>query len=232
MFTGLIQEVGSIAAMEQRGATRRVTVAAPQSSRTLNVGDSIAVSGVCLTVVKIDAGKSFAADLAQETLRRTSLSRIARGAQVNLELPMRSGEPLGGHIVQGHVDGVGQLIALLRAAEGPANNANTGRIREPGPSEQSDWWLRIRIPAELTRYVVEKGSITIEGISLTVAGIEGAEVSVAIIPHTYSATNLNSLQPSDSLNVEVDVLAKYAEKMMQPKPSAKITIERLIREGF
>ena len=129
MFTGLIQEVGSIAAMEQRGATRRVTVAAPQSSRTLNVGDSIAVSGVCLTAVKIDAGKSFAADLAQETLRRTSLSRIARGAQVNLELPMRSGEPLGGHIVQGHVDGVGQLIALLRAAEGAANNANRAIYR-------------------------------------------------------------------------------------------------------
>ena len=142
---------------------------------------------------------------------------------------MRSGERLGGHIVQGHVDGVGQLIALVRAAE---SAANTDRIREREPSEQSDWWLRIRIPAELTRYVVEKGSITIEGISLTVAGIEGAEVSVAIIPHTYSATNLNSLQPSDSLNVEVDVLAKYAEKMMQPKPSAKITIERLIREGF
>ena len=220
MFTGLIQEVGRIAAMEQRGATRRVTVAAPQSSRTLNVGDSIAVSGVCLTAVKIDAGKSFAADLAQETLSRTSLSRIARGAQVNLELPMRSGEPLGGHIVQGHVDGVGRVLSLSRVSE----HAST--------VEQSDWWLRIQIPAELTRYVVEKGSITIEGISLTVAGIEGAEVSVAIIPHTYSATNLNSLQPSDSLNVEVDVLAKYAEKMMQPKPSAKITIERLIREGF
>ena len=230
MFTGLIQEVGSIAAMEQRGATRQVTVTAPQTSRTLHVGDSIAVSGVCLTAVKIDAGKSFAADLAQETLRRTSLSRIARGARVNLELPMRSGEPLGGHIVQGHVDGVGQFIALVRAAEGAANNAK--RIKEREPSEQSDWWLRIRIPAELTRYVVEKGSITIEGISLTVAGIEGAEVSVAIIPHTYSATNLNSLQPGDSLNVEVDVLAKYAEKMMQPKSSAKITIERLIREGF
>ena len=220
MFTGLIQEVGRIAAMEQRGATRRVTVAAPQSSRTLNVGDSIAVSGVCLTAVRIDAGKSFAADLAQETLSRTSLSRIARGAQVNLELPMRSGEPLGGHIVQGHVDGVGRVLSLSRVSE----HAST--------VEQSDWWLRIQIPAELTRYVVEKGSITIEGISLTVAGIEGAEVRVAIIPHTYSATNLNSLQPSDSLNVEVDVLAKYAEKMMQPKPSAKITIERLIREGF
>src|SRR5438105_9823645 len=212
MFTGLIQEVGRIAAMEQRGATRRVTVAAPQSSRTLNVGDSIAVSGVCLTAVRIDAGKSFAADLAQETLSRTSLSRIARGAQVNLELPMRSGEPLGGHIVQGHVDGVGRVLSLSRVSE----HAST--------VEQSDWWLRIQIPAELTRYVVEKGSITIEGISLTVAGIEGAEVSVAIIPHTYSATNLKSLQAGDLLNVEVDVLAKYAEKIMQPKPSAKITI--------
>lgn len=220
MFTGLIQEVGSVVTIEPQGTTQRITIAAPQTSRALKIGDSIAVSGVCLTAVKIDAGKSFAADLAQETLQRTSLSRIARGARVNLELPMRSGEPLGGHIVQGHVDGVGRLLSLTRVAEDSAS------------SEQSDWWLRIQVPAELTRYIVEKGSITIEGISLTVARVEDAEITIAIIPHTYSATNVSEIRAGDLLNVEVDVLAKYAEKMMQTKTSSSITLERLVREGF
>jgi len=220
MFTGLIQEVGKIAAMERSGTTQRITVAAPQTSLTLKAGDSVAVSGVCLTAVKIDAGESFTADLAQETLQRTSLSRIACGARVNLELPMRSGEPLGGHIVQGHVDGVGRLLSLSRVGEDAAT------------AGQSDWWLRIQVPMELTRYIVEKGSITIEGISLTVARVEADLVTIAIIPHTYSATNLSSIRAADPVNVEVDVLAKYAEKMAQAKTSSSITMERLVREGF
>ena len=230
MFTGLIQEVGTIAALERHGL--RVVVAAPSASRTLRIGDSVAVSGVCLTAVKIDAGESFAADLAQETLQRTSLSRIAVGARVNLELPMRSGDPLGGHIVQGHVDGVGQFLSLTKAGNHVAGTPRRHRIRKPKVTAQSDWWLRLQVPAELTRYVVEKGSITIEGISLTVARVEGTEVTIAIIPHTYSATNLDSLRPGDAVNIEVDVLAKYAEKMTQAKPSSRITVERLQREGF
>lgn len=221
MFTGLIQEVGSVAIIERGATTQRITVAAPHTSRALRIGDSVAVSGVCLTAVKIDAGKSFAADLAQETLQRTSLSRIARDARVNLELPMRSGDSLGGHIVQGHVDGVGRLLSLTRVAEDAA-----------APADQGDWWLHIRVPAELTRYIVEKGSITIEGISLTVARVEDAEITIAIIPHTYSATNLSAIRAGDLLNVEVDVLAKYAEKMMQTKASSSITLAHLVREGF
>jgi riboflavin synthase len=226
MFTGLIQEVGEIIAAENRGGMRRLTVAARQSSRSLKVGDSIAVSGVCLTAVEIAPGRSFSADLAQETLRRTSFSKIARGARVNLELPMRSGEPLGGHIVQGHIDGVGKLLSLQEVSAAKSKNGSRSR------RNQSDWWLRIEVPAELARYIVEKGSITIEGISLTVAKIERNEVSIAIIPHTYSATNLSSLGSGSLLNIEVDVIAKYAEKMIQTKPATNITIERLMKEGF
>lgn len=226
MFTGLIQEVGEVAAVEQRGSTKRLTVKAGASSRKLKLGDSVAVSGVCLTAVEVTRGRSFSADLAQETLRRTSLSALAHGARVNLELPMRSGEPLGGHIVQGHVDGVGRLLSLSKAsaAKQKKNNSKSHAA--------SDWWLRVEVPRELTRYIVEKGSITIEGISLTVAKIEGNEVSIAIIPHTYAATNLNSLRAGSLLNIEVDVVAKYAEKMLQSKPATNITIERLTEEGF
>lgn len=226
MFTGLIQEVGEVAAIEKRGATERLTVAAHASSRKLKIGDSIAVSGVCLTAVEVAPEKWFAAELAQETLRRTSFSAIARGAQVNLELPMRSGEPLGGHIVQGHVDGVGRLLSLNRASS--RTKKNNGSRSRPA----TDWWLRIEVPKELTRYIVEKGSITIEGISLTVAKIEANELTVAIIPHTYVATNLSSLKAGSLVNIEVDVVAKYAEKMLQTKPNTNITLERLIEEGF
>lgn len=220
MFTGLIQEVGEVAAIERRGTTKRLTVRSRASSRKLQIGDSVAVSGVCLTAVEVGYGKSFSAELAQETLQRTSFSTIAPGALVNLELPMRSGEPLGGHIVQGHVDGVGKLLSLNRAL---------GASRRTAPS---DWWLRVEVPHEMTRYIVEKGSITIEGISLTVAKIEGNEVSIAIIPHTYAVTNLNSLRPGNLLNIEVDVVAKYAEKLLTSKQTTNITIERLMEEGF
>jgi len=219
MFTGLIQEVGTVVAIKRRGATQRLTVAAPESTRALKFGDSIAVSGVCLTAVEVSLGKSFSADLAQETLQRTSFAQVSRAASVNLELPMRSGEPLGGHIVQGHVDGIGRLLSLERVSQEEA-------------ADSADWWLRITVPAELTPYIVEKGSITIDGISLTVAGIEGNEVSVAIIPHTYSATNLRSLTTGSVLNIEVDVVAKYAEKMLQTRSGSNITLERLLEEGF
>jgi riboflavin synthase len=215
MFTGLIEELGQIVEVATSNGAGRITVAAERASRELKVGDSVAVSGVCLTAVKIAPGKSFSADLAPETISRTSFTHLAKGALVNLELPMRAGAPLGGHIVQGHVDGVGKLLSLEK-------------IRGSG-----DYWLQLNIPEEFMRYVVEKGSITIEGISLTVAKIENSQVSIAIIPHTHKATNLHSLAPGARLNIEVDVLAKYAEKMALHKTaSSSITLERLIEEGF
>jgi riboflavin synthase len=183
-------------------------------TKELKKGDSIAVSGVCLTAIGITS-KSFAADLADETWKRTSFSRIKKGAQVNLELPMLANGRFGGHIVQGHVDGTGKFLAL-------------DRIRGA-----ADYWLRIEIPPELARYVIFKGSLSIEGISLTVAKIEGTKVTAAIIPHTVKMTNLKSLKLGDPINLEVDMVAKYVEKMMRGESaSSAITLERLVREGF
>lgn len=214
MFTGLIEEVGRVQEVTHGRAGNRLTVTSGKIARELKKGDSVAVSGVCLTAVEV-ATNSFAADLAQETLARTSFSRIAKGALVNLELPVKSGGRLGGHIVQGHVDGTGRVISLEKLRG------------------KDDYWLRLSIPEALSRYVVEKGSITIEGISLTVAKVHAGEVEIAIIPHTYEATNLRSLKHADAVNIEVDVLAKYAEKMMKASAGkSELTLERLMEEGF
>lgn len=217
MFTGLIQETGEITSVEklptQRGDTvTRITVAAPRLSPELAVGDSIAVSGVCLTAVDLH-NRQFSADLAQETLQRTSLGQLRKGSLVNLELPAQAQDRLGGHIVQGHVDGAGSLLGLEKIQGG------------------EDWRLKVTIPDGLARYVVPQGSITIEGISLTVAKIQGGQVEIAVIPHTYQATNLHALHPGDPLNIEVDVLAKYAEKMSQAA-AGKLSIAGLIKSGF
>jgi riboflavin synthase len=214
MFTGIIEEVGHVAGIVKRNGNRRLTVTASQLAKELRKGDSIAVSGVCLTAVEITPN-SFSADLAAETWKRTSFSRIQKGADVNLELPMRANGRFGGHIVQGHVDGTGKFLALDRV-EGA-----------------DDYWLRIEIPPELARYVIFKGSLCIEGISLTVAKIEGTAVTVAIIPHTVHMTNLKSLKPRDPINLEVDMVAKYVEKMVKgEKVNSSLTVERLVREGF
>jgi riboflavin synthase len=200
MFTGLIQSTGTILAvtpsLHSQGPTR-LTVVSPTMAPRLSVGDSIAVNGVCLTALDLGPDR-FSADLAQETVERTTLATLVPGRIVNLELPTPAGSPLGGHVVQGHVDGVGTLLAL--DALNPADLATT------------DWRLRLRLPSSLTRYVVSQGSITIEGISLTVAGVDQDIVSVAIIPHTYASTALNTLSPGLPLNIETDVLAKYAER--------------------
>lgn len=214
MFTGIIEEVGRVTSITNENDNRRLTVSASHLVKELKKGDSIAVSGVCLTAVEITP-KSFGADLAEETWNRTSFSRIQTGALVNLELPMRADGRFGGHIVQGHVDGTGKFIALDEI---------------PGAD---NYWLRIEIPPELTRYVIFKGSLSIEGISLTVAKIEGTHVTVAIIPHTTEMTNLKSLKPGDPVNLEVDMIAKYVEKMMQgDSTNNSITLERLVQEGF
>ena len=212
MFTGLIQQTGTIAARDENHGATRVRISAPGLASQLKEGDSVAVSGVCLTAIS-PTHDSFEADLAQETNARTSLSRLAIGTVVNLELPTPAGTPLGGHIVQGHVDGTGRLISF-----------------EPTAPGSEDRWLKIAIPGALTRYVVEKGSVTVEGISLTVAGIAGNQVTVAIIPHTYQATNLRGLKPGDPVNIEVDVLSRYAEKQRQKERSW--TVEELVSRGF
>src|ERR1700686_3077555 len=175
MFTGIIEEVGRVTRIEQCGENRRITIAAENAPKELKAGDSIAVSGVCLTALDIKPG-SFCADLAPETWARTSFSRIREGALVNLELPMKADGRFGGHIVQGHVDGVGKLIGLDRMAD------------------SENWWLQIALPAEVENYTVYKGSISIEGISLTVAKLERNRsmfvCTIAIIPHTVEMTNL------------------------------------------
>lgn len=214
MFTGIIEEVGRVASIVEQKKNRRLTVASSQLVKELKKGDSIAVSGVCLTAIEINA-KSFSADLAQETWAHTSFSRIKPKSLVNLELPLRSDGRFGGHIMQGHVDGVGTFVSLTRIPDA------------------DDYWLTVEVPNDLARYIVLKGSICIEGISLTVAKVEGNLISLAIIPHTVTMTNLKSLQPGDPVNLETDVIAKYVEKMMLPQSSGSaITLEKLVREGF
>jgi riboflavin synthase len=214
MFTGIVEEVGRVTRIEQRVDNRRITIGAKNAASELKAGDSIAVSGVCLTAIDIKPG-SFSADLAPETWERTSFSRIREGALVNLELPMKADGRFGGHIVQGHVDGIGTLIALERI------------------SDSESWWLRIELPCDVERYTVYKGSICIEGISLTVAKLGGGSCTVAIIPHTVEMTNLNSLRPGDPVNLEADLIAKYVEKMMAKEPAESVlTVEELVQQGF
>jgi riboflavin synthase len=213
MFTGLIAETGRVASIRRHGGKTRITINATQIPAELKLGDSVAVSGVCLTAVDLGKGK-FSADLAQETLERTSLGHLKKDSLVNLELPARAQDRLGGHVVQGHVDGVGKLLRLEKIKGG------------------EDWRLTIEIPAGLERYVVPQGSITVEGISLTVAKIVGNRVEIAIIPHTYKATNLHTLSAASPLNIEVDIVAKYAEKASGSRSANKLTIEELVRRGF
>jgi len=214
MFTGIVEEVGRVTRIEQRGENRRITIAAESTPKELATGNSVAVSGVCLTALDIKPG-SFAADLAPETWVRTSFSRIHEGALVNLELPMRADGRFGGHVVQGHVDGVGRLIALERIAD------------------SENWWLHIELPDEVEKYTVYKGSISIEGISLTVAKLEKNRCAIAVIPHTAERTNLDSLKPGDPVNLEADLIAKYVEKMMKGEPApSSLTIEDLVEQGF
>jgi riboflavin synthase len=214
MFTGIIEEVGSVIQIEQRGENRRVTIKAERTPTELKTGDSIAVSGVCLTSLAIKP-QTFCADLAPETWARTSFSRIHEGARVNLELPMKADGRFGGHIVQGHVDGVGRLIKLERIAD------------------SENWWLHIELPLEIEKYAVFKGSLSIEGISLTIAKLVGNVCTIAIIPHTVEQTNLSSLKPGDPVNLEADLIAKYVEKMMKTGAVANsLTIEELVEQGF
>jgi riboflavin synthase len=221
MFTGLIETTGTVLCVVPNAGVTRITIGAPaEIVSRLSTGDSVSVGGVCLTALDIEPNAfppRFSADLAAETIARTTLSGLKPDAIVNLELPTPAGSPLGGHVVQGHVDGTATLVAL-----------------EPltPDTETTDYRLRFTLPESLVRYVVEKGSITVEGISLTVASIRGTEVEIAIIPHTYGATSLRTLSPGDPLNIEVDVLGKYAERQSEKPAGFILTEQYLLANGY
>jgi riboflavin synthase len=221
MFTGLIETTGTLLAITPTPGATRITIASPALTRRLNTGDSISVNGVCLTALSIEPNAfppRFSADLAAETVARTTLTHLKTNAVVNLELPTPAGSPLGGHVVQGHVDGTATLLSLTAIT--------------PAEPDTSDWRLRIQLPEALTRYVVPQGSITIEGISLTVAALHGNLVEVAIIPHTYAATSLHTLTPGTLLNIEVDILSKYAERQQRSEEKFTLTEQYLIANGY
>ncbi|MBZ2186338.1 MAG: riboflavin synthase [Bryobacter sp.] len=194
MFTGLIETLGEVVSLEVKPTGARLRIASAVATEDAREGDSICVNGVCLTALDISGG-SFAADLAPETLARTNLGELAAGMAVNLERSLLPTARLGGHILQGHVDGVGIVAELRELGEG-------------------NWWITVEVPEELERYLVLKGSIAIDGISLTVAAVEGRRVSVTLIPHTWKHTNLSRRREGDRVNLETDVIAKYVEKML------------------
>lgn len=194
MFTGIIEELGTVGSFEPQAAGARLCIHSRLVLSDAVEGSSIAVNGVCLTAVDLQPG-SFSADLAPETLRLTNLGQLMPGSLVNLERPLLATGRLNGHVVQGHVDGTGEFLSCEALGNG-------------------NWWLRIAIPAELDRFVVHKGSLAIDGISLTVASIENRIVSVTIIPHTYEMTCMRTRRPGDRVNLECDILAKYVEKML------------------
>jgi riboflavin synthase len=193
MFTGIIEELGSVRAIEERGENARIVIAARVVTDGTNHGDSISVNGVCLTALDVQPD-SFAADVSRETLLRSTLGRLRTGTPVNLERAVTPATRLGGHIVQGHVDARGQLAG----------------VEDHGES----WTVRINYPKEIARYLVFKGSVAVEGISLTIAALTDDHFEIAIIPKTWEVTNLSHLKPGDDVNIEVDVLGKYIERLI------------------
>ena len=196
VFTGIVRELGRIESLNGESAGIRLRVVAPVTASLTAAGDSVAVNGVCLTAVDVEGGV-LAFDAVPETLRRSSLSRLAEGGSVNVEPAVRAGEPLGGHLVQGHVDGVGRVLRLEPEGEGAS--------------------LTVEAPQDLLRYMVEKGSITVEGVSLTIAVLAPDNFEIALVPHTMQATTLGSLVPDAEVNLEVDVLAKYVERLLEAR---------------
>ncbi len=212
MFTGIVEELGSVLSLERRGEGARLRVGCSTVLGDAFAGASIAVNGVCLTAVDLRPD-SFAADVAPETMARTNIGDLRAGRRVNLERPMSPSGRLGGHIVQGHVDGTGEFLGLSSIGN-------------------DNWWLRIRVPEQLDRYLVWKGSVAIDGISLTIASMEDRVMGVTIIPHTYEKTTLGQYKPGERVNLETDVLAKYVEKLMRWRGSDTLTLERLRELGY
>ena len=195
MFTGIIRERGRVAGVDGDDAARHLRIDAPATAAVLAVGDSVSVDGCCLTVTEVEDGR-FAVTAVPETISRTTLGGLGAGDEVNLETATRAGEPLGGHYVQGHVDGVGHIESVEPEEEGAR--------------------MRITAPPELLRYCVEKGSIAVGGVSLTISALDDGAFEVALVPHTLAQTTLGRAQPGDDVNLEVDILAKYVEKLVHP----------------
>ena len=212
MFTGIIEETGAVESFDNRQAGARLRIRCRTVIEDMAEGSSVAVNGVCLTAVDLGAG-SFAADVAPETLRRSNLGDLKPQSLVNLERPLSPAGRLGGHIVQGHVDGAGEFMSLEEAGAG-------------------NWWLKVRVPPEVDRYLVFKGSVAIDGISLTIAAIESGVLSVSLIPHSYRNTNLSTRRRGDRLNIECDILAKYVEKLIEGRERSTLTVDRLREMGF
>jgi riboflavin synthase len=194
VFTGIVREVGRVASIDGGAGGMRIELEASATARATAIGDSVSLGGCCLTAVAVEDGR-IAFDVVPETLARTSLARLVPGARVNVEPALRAGEPLGGHYVQGHVDGVGAVRSVDSEGDG-----------------RRVWF---DAPADLLRYLVEKGSVTVDGTSLTVAGLDERGFAVALIPHTLEATTLGELAPGDPVNLEADVLAKYVERLLE-----------------
>ncbi len=220
MFTGIIEHVGTIESLSLRGDGGRVTIHAPGVAASLATSNSVAVNGCCLTVISLDKN-SFSADLSGETIRKTSFGAGAHslksGTRVNLEQPLTAGKEFGGHFVLGHVDDIGCVTRL--------------------EAEGDNWWYGVKVPEEFARYIVLKGSITIDGISLTVAGWRNRVVEVAVIPYTYEHTNMRDRKPGDAVNLEGDILGKYIERHLEARGAATdsrspISLARLVEEGF
>jgi len=220
MFTGIIEHIGTIQALDLKEDGGRVTIHAPTVTPSLAVANSVAVNGCCLTIVDLHNGR-LSADLSGETIRKTSFGakggELKKGARVNLEQPLTAGKEFGGHFVLGHVDTVGRVTHLTPEGE--------------------NWWFGVQVPEEFARYVVPKGSITIDGISLTVARWQDNIADVAVIPYTYENTNIRDRKPGDAVNLEGDVLGKYVERYLQAghftrRPESQLTVARLVEEGF
>ncbi len=209
MFTGLIEEIGRISGSGRRGNIADFTIEADTVRDDLSIGDSIAVNGACLTVTVI-GGSGFTVQAVEETLTRTTLGTLKRGSSVNLERALRLGDRLGGHLVQGHVDGTGQVVSIRKTGDNTILTISAGR--------------------DLERYIVEKGSITIDGVSLTVTSVGNGELCVSVIPHTLSVTTLRDVRTGDRVNLETDILAKYVEKLLHTGNG--LTIDRLEELGF
>ena len=218
MFTGIIEHLGRIEALDLKDDGGRVTIHAPSVAPSLAVSNSIAVNGCCLTIVDLRNGR-LSADLSGETIRKTSFGangrELKKGARVNLEQPLTAGKEFGGHFVLGHVDTIGHVTHLT--------------------AEGENWWFGVQVPAEFARYVVPKGSITIDGISLTVARWQNNIAEVAVIPYTYENTNIRDRKPGDAVNLEGDVLGKYIERYLESRkvsPERKLTMDDLVNQGF
>lgn len=213
MFTGIIEELGTVAAVESRPPGARFSVHCSKVLEGTGEGDSIAVNGVCLTGVGLLQG-GFSAQVTPETLRRSTLGSLSAGAPVNLERALSPSGRLGGHIVQGHVDGTGEFLGLENLGE-------------------DNWWLRVRYPAELEPYLVFKGSIAIDGVSLTIAELSGGVMAAAIIPHTFRSTTLGSYRPGARVNLETDILARHVEKLLRTLDvKERLTVDKLRGIGY